>query len=68
MSITLNTLVQDGHGAINKTVIISTAADYKMFQELVQRGSNLWPDAPAEVKAFADMVTNGQVMQEYRDI
>lgn len=38
---------------------------WKSFQELIQRGSNLWPDAPPEIKEFADLVTNGKVMQDY---
>lgn len=37
----------------------------RVFQELVQRATNLWPDAPAEVKQFADIITNGQPMQNY---
>lgn len=39
--------------------------EYKRFQELVQRGSNLWPDAPDFIKRAADIITNGKVMQEY---
>lgn len=35
------------------------------FKELVQRGTNLWPDAPAEIKHFADRITNGAPMQDY---
>ena len=38
---------------------------WKSFQELIQRGANLWPDAPPEIKEFADLVTNGKVMQDY---
>lgn len=37
------------------------------FKKLVQRGINLWPDAPAEIKRLADVVTVGQVMQDYQD-
>lgn len=36
------------------------------FQELVHRAVNLWPDAHPEIKEFADKVTNGKVMQDYR--
>jgi len=39
--------------------------NWKSFQELIQRGANLWPDAPPEIKEFADLVTNGKVMQDY---
>lgn len=28
------------------------------FKELVNRATNLWPDAPPEIKEFADLVTN----------
>jgi hypothetical protein len=35
------------------------------FKELVQRGANLWPDAPPEIKSFADLITNGEVLQDY---
>jgi hypothetical protein len=35
------------------------------FQELIQRGANLWPDAPADIKALADIITNGKIMQDY---
>lgn len=37
-----------------------------VFKELVQRGANLWPDAPPEIKEFADRVTTGRVQQDYR--
>lgn len=37
----------------------------KVFKEMVQRACNLWPDAPAEIKEFADIITNGQPMQNY---
>lgn len=67
MSITLKTVIQDGLGTEAKVIWIDTIDDYKMFQQLVQRATNLWPDAPAEVKRFADMVTVGKVQQEYVD-
>lgn len=36
------------------------------FKELVHRGTNLWPDASPEMKAFADNITNdGVQMQDY---
>lgn len=35
------------------------------FMELVQRGSNLWPDASPEMKKFADEVTVGKEQQNY---
>lgn len=36
------------------------------FKQLIQRGANLWPDAPPEIKEFADLITNGKVLQDYR--
>lgn len=38
---------------------------WPQFQELIQRGSNLWPDASPEIKEFADRVTVGRVQQDY---
>lgn len=36
------------------------------FKELIQRGANLWPDAPPAIKVLADLITNdGVVMQDY---
>lgn len=63
----LGTLVKDGLGTVAKHIVIETAEEYKMFQELVQRGANLWPDAPAKIKEIADMITSGKILQEYRD-
>jgi hypothetical protein len=36
------------------------------FTELIRRGANLWPDAPAEIKEFHDMLRHGRVLQNYR--
>ncbi len=38
------------------------------FKELVQRGANLWPDASPEIKEFADVVTIGSAMQDYKKL
>lgn len=65
MAIRLVTHVEDKEGALRKTIEFDTGKDYRMFQELVQRGSNLWPDAPAQIKRLADLVTSGKVMQDY---
>lgn len=44
-----------------------SATSAKVFEELVHRATNLWPDAPPEVKEFADTITNeGKLMQDYR--
>ena len=39
--------------------------DRDWFKELVQRGTNLWPDAPPAAKEFADLITSGIVLQDY---
>lgn len=36
------------------------------FQRMVNKACNCWPDAPPEIKTFADLITNGQVYQDYR--
>jgi uncharacterized protein YbaA (DUF1428 family) len=48
-------------------VIVIDGDSKEKFQELVQRGANLWPDASAEIKEFADIITNGEVMQNYQN-
>jgi len=67
MSLILQTLVEDGVGTSAKVIHINNAEDYKNFQELIQRGANLWPDAPASIKRLADLITSGKIMQEYHD-
>jgi hypothetical protein len=48
------------------SLILITEESEPAFKELIQRGANLWPDAPAEIKEFADLITNGQILQDYR--
>jgi hypothetical protein len=50
----------------NDTHITIAGDDVSNFKDLVQRGANLWPDAPASIKEFADKVTNGTVLQDYK--
>lgn len=47
-------------------ITITDKQSWLDFKVLVQRGSNLWPDAPPKIKEFADLVTNGEVLQDYR--
>jgi len=46
-------------------IVIIPDESVEHFKQLVQRGTNLWPDAPPEIKEFADIVTNGEVYQDY---
>ena len=62
--ITLHRIVGD-IGTVGFSIIVDDAEDMKSFQALVQRGANLWPDAPPSIKAFADEVTSGKVLQDY---
>jgi hypothetical protein len=59
------THVEDGLGTVAKTIVAQTEEDWKLLQIVFQRATNLWPDAPPNVKAIADVVTNGKVMQDY---
>jgi len=61
----LVSIMEDGLGTIAKAIVCETAEEYKQFQTLIQRGANLWPDAPPAMKRLADLVTNGKVMQDY---
>lgn len=65
MSITLTSEVQDGVGLVAKVIRIEGANDYKIMQQIMHRAGNLWPDAPPQAKRIIDLVTNGQVMQDY---
>ena len=47
------------------TVIIDGEESLSQFRKIVQRGTNLWPDAHPDVKAFADIVTNDKILQDY---
>lgn len=39
---------------------------FAKFKELIQRGANLWPDAPPYIKELADIITNdGTIQQDY---
>lgn len=40
-------------------------ADIPAFKELVFRATNLWPDAPPEIKRFSDQLIHGKVLQDY---
>jgi hypothetical protein len=46
-------------------VVLVDEESVPAFREMVQRATNLWPDAPPEIKEFADMVTVGHVQQKY---
>lgn len=70
MTVTVKTFTpgyatSDDRQATSMTLFIDGADSLKAFRELVQRGANLWPDAPAEMKEAADLITNGMVMQPY---
>ena len=41
-----------------------TEEDWQLFQQLVNRALNCWDRAPAKVKEFGDMVTEGKILQE----
>lgn len=67
MSIELKTLLTDGRGVDAKLIVIDSQEDWLDFKELVFRAMNLWPDAPASLKRFSDMVQHGKVLQDYKD-
>lgn len=56
------TYLQDGE----EPKSIESLMKWREFQELIQRGSNLWPDASPAVKEFADMITSGWILQDYQ--
>lgn len=72
MSITVQRIKNDEGFTQAFSIVVDTADSMLRFQELVQRGTNLWPDATPEIKEFADRITNnlygaeGAVMQDYK--
>lgn len=41
------------------------SCEQKTIAKLMQRATNLWPDAPPEVKWLADIITEGHPQQDY---
>lgn len=39
--------------------------DSSAFKEMVARACNVWPDAPAEIKEFHDILLHGKPLQDY---
>ena len=58
-------LIHLGSGGV--MIAIEGAESWKNFKQLVQNGSGLYPDLPAEIKTFADEVTVGVALQDYKD-
>lgn len=48
------------------TVRISGDEDIALFQKLVNRALGTWDTAPAQIKEFGDMVTEGKIWQDYQ--
>jgi hypothetical protein len=46
-------------------VFVDTPESVAKFKQLVQRATNLWPDADPEIKEFADLVTNADIVKQY---
>lgn len=58
--------IQDSEGKpIAFVVTIDGKESMEAFKKLVFRATNLWPDAPAEIKIFADEVEHGKALQDY---
>ena len=61
-------IAQIHESPVSRCVEFYTEEDWKKFQILVNRAMNCWDRAPADVKIFGDMVTEGKVMQKYEDL
>lgn len=52
-------MIEAAHTVTNGFIIVVEGKEsLDNFKELVNRATNLWPDAPAEIKIFADIITN----------
>lgn len=47
-------------------LVIEGAEDIAAFKKLVQQGSSLEPNMPASMKELADLITTGEIQQNYR--
>jgi len=65
MILHVETRVMDGLGTTAKCIVATTEKDWKLMQDIMFRATNLWPDAPPQVKRLSDVVTNGKVLQDY---
>jgi len=52
-------------GTLGVSIVIDNAEDVEAFKKLIFRGANLWPDAPASIKTFADELEHGKALQDY---
>ncbi len=48
-------------------IAIDGIQSWEGFKQLIQNGSGLYPDLPAEIKKFADEITVGYQLQNYVD-
>lgn len=48
------------------TVRIVGAESIALFKQMVRRANNCWDTAPAEMKEFSDVVTEGRILQDYQ--
>lgn len=62
--ITVSRIKDDSGFTVGMTVIMDSHESFRLFAEMVQRATNLWPDASPEIKEFADQITNHKLLQE----
>jgi hypothetical protein len=48
----------------NMVVVIDRSV-IEDFKEMIRRAHNVWPDAVPSAKEFADLVTEGKILQDY---
>ena len=65
MTLSVSSTVQTGVATVAKSVVATTAEDWALLQQVFQRATNLWPDAPASIKELADIITEGKPLQDY---
>jgi hypothetical protein len=48
------------------SIIVVDKSSLPAFRDMLQRAMNTWPDAPAELKEFADLILDGKILQDYK--
>lgn len=55
-------------GKPTMNILITSDEDIQLFKQLVNRAMNCWDRAPAKIKEFGDLVTEGKIQQKYQDL
>jgi hypothetical protein len=50
------------------TIRVTGSQDIELFKKMVNRAANTWDTAPAHLKSFFDIITEGSPLQDYEGL